>query len=272
MVNLFLITLISLTADLRWDEVDLSLWEDGRADFVYKVRYSVHSGSMHGFYLQGISVVPYFNYDDSYAVDGYGRRYPLEIKDLGDKYDVLLARGISYGPGEITFIIHFGGDLAKSGNLATTQSEFGELVVLHWSPPQWDEPLEHYTVQVYYPITVPGEEVRPDEYGFRTERFMNEQYLLSYFGQPYRGEYYFAVRIHRNDIGTRRKLMIQQYVPAAHFKTERFGKIEIKPEREKRFSFPYELLYMILYIVPYLFYSNRKARNIKGAYSDVASL
>ncbi|MCK4940636.1 hypothetical protein KAS45_00960, partial [candidate division WOR-3 bacterium] len=269
MVNLFLIALVSLSADLRWVEVDVSLWQDGRADFVYKLRYDVLSGAMHGFYLQGISVVPYFDYENSYAVDAYGQRYDLTIKDLGDKYDVVLARGHAFGPGEVTYVVHFGGDIAKSKNLATTASEFGELVVLHWAPPQWDEPLEHYTVSIYYPIVVPGFDVNPDEYGFKTERFMNEKYLLSYYGQEYRGEYFFAVRVHRNDLRTQEKMLIQQYVPASYFLTGKFGKIDITPERRRKFSFPYEILYMALYIIPYLFYSNNKARDIKGAYSDV---
>ncbi|KPK62401.1 hypothetical protein AMJ83_11100, partial [candidate division WOR_3 bacterium SM23_42] len=135
MISILLATLISLSADLRWVEVDVSLWQDGRADFVYRVRYDILSGAMHGFYLQGVSVVPYFNHENSYAVDEYGKTYDLAINDLGGKYDVLLAQGQAYGPGEITFIVHFGGDLARSGNLVTTTSEFGELVVLHWAPP-----------------------------------------------------------------------------------------------------------------------------------------
>ena len=35
-----ILTLLSLSADLRWVEVDVSLWQDGRADFVYKVRWN----------------------------------------------------------------------------------------------------------------------------------------------------------------------------------------------------------------------------------------
>ncbi|MGD8979141.1 MAG: hypothetical protein PVH23_03605, partial [candidate division WOR-3 bacterium] len=272
MLGFLVISILSLSVDLQWVEVDVSLWQDGRADFVYKVRYDVLSGEMHGFYLQGLSVEPYFDYDNSHAVDEHGRQYALDIRDLGSKYDVLLARGQAFGPGVITFVVHFGGDLGQSGNLAATTSEYGELVVLNWSPPQWDEPLEHYTVYVYYPITVMQEEVNPDDYGFKTERFMNERYLMSYFGQEYQGEYFFTVRIHRNNIAAREKMLIQQYVPADYFQTERFGKVEITPERKKKFSFPYELLYMVLYVVPYLFYSNRKARRMKGAYSEVAGL
>ncbi len=173
MCSLLLLTLLSLSADLRWVEVDLSLWQDGRADFVYRVRWNVFSGSMSGFDFQEKTVDPYFDYENSCAVDAYGREYPIEIKDLGDKYDIILAHGKRFGPGEITYIIHFGGDLGRSGNLAKTESEFGDLVVLHWAPAQWDEPLEHYTVYVYYPITVSTKTVNPDDYGFKTEKFMN---------------------------------------------------------------------------------------------------
>ena len=47
-----LLVLFSLSTDLQWVEVDLSLWQDGRADFVYKVRWEVESGTMSGFYFQ----------------------------------------------------------------------------------------------------------------------------------------------------------------------------------------------------------------------------
>ncbi|MEO0107254.1 MAG: hypothetical protein ABIL46_07995, partial [candidate division WOR-3 bacterium] len=265
--------LLSLTVDLKWVEVDVALWQDGRADFVYKIRWNVISGSMSAFYLEGLSVEPFFDYQNSHALDEYNNKYPIDIKDLGGgKYDIVLSKGKRYGPGQITFIIHFGGDLGRSGNLAVTQSEFGELVVFHWAPPQWDEPMEHYTVKVYYPIEVKGEQIDPDAYGFRTEKFMNERYLLDYFGQESKGKYYFTVRIHKDNVATMEKILIQQYIPSSYFNTARFGRIEIKPERRKKFFIPYELIYMLFSIIPYLFYSNKKAEKIKGLYSDVQSL
>src|SRR4030042_6832767 len=228
MYSLLLLPFIALSADLRWVGVDVSLWQDGRADFVYKIKWQILSGDMSGFYFQELSVDPYFNYENSYALDDQGRKYPLEIKDLGNKYDIILAKGRRYGPGTLTYIVHFGGDLGRSGNLARTTSEFGELVVLNWAPTQWDEAIEHYTVYVYYPITVIGKDVNPDDYGFRTEKFMNERYLLGYFGQEYKGEWYFTVRIHKNNVQANEKIQIQQYVPAEYFNAEKFGMIEIK--------------------------------------------
>jgi hypothetical protein len=65
MLGILLISVISLSVDLQWVETDVSLWQDGRADFVYRVRYDVLSGEMHGFYLQGLSVEPYFDFDNS---------------------------------------------------------------------------------------------------------------------------------------------------------------------------------------------------------------
>ena len=97
MCSLFLLTLLSLSVDLQWVEVDVSLWEDGRADFVYKVRWNVLSGTMSGFYFQETTVDPYFDFDDAYAVDEYGNKYPLEIKDLGNKYDIILGSGKRFG-------------------------------------------------------------------------------------------------------------------------------------------------------------------------------
>jgi len=223
---LILFALFSLTADLRWVEVDVSLWQDGRADFVYKIRWNVISGSMSAFYLEGLSVEPFFDYENSYALDEYNNKHPIDIKDLGKgKYDIVLSKGKRYGPGQITFIIHFGGDPGRSRNLALTQSEFGELVVLHWAPPQWDEAMEHYTVNVYYPIKVSGKYVNPDDYGFRTEKFMNERYLLDYFGHEFKGEYYFAVRIHKENVQAFEKIEIQQYIPSSYFNAEKFGRI-----------------------------------------------
>jgi len=266
--------LLSLSADIQWVEADVSLLNDGRADFIYKVHYYVSSGELHGFYLEGISVTPYFDYKGSNAVTAAGVTYPLDINSVGSgKWDVILADGRGFGPGGITYIVHFGGDLALSQNLAKTKSDFGELVVLHWAPAQFDEPLEHYTIYVHYPIPARGEDINPDDFGFRTEKFMNENYLLSYYGQEYQGESYFTVRIHKNNLAAHEEMMIQQYVPASYFTTDKFGTIDYQPVRKRRFSIPFsEFLYLIIGAIPYLFYSNRKAKVIKGAYSEVATL
>ena len=99
MISILILSLISLSVDLRWVEVDVSLWQDGRADFVYKVRWNVLSGTMSGFYFQETTVDPYFDFEDAYAVDEYGNKYPLEIKDLGNKYDIILGHRKRFGPG-----------------------------------------------------------------------------------------------------------------------------------------------------------------------------
>ena len=127
LINLILLSLVSLSADLKWVEVDLSLWQDGRADFVYKVRWEVLDGTMSGFYFDESTVDPYFDRDNSYAIDEYGRKYPLEIKDLGARYDIILANGRRYGPGEITYIFHYGGDLGRSGNRQWHTEQIGEI-------------------------------------------------------------------------------------------------------------------------------------------------
>ena len=32
-----------------------------------------------------------------------------------------------------------------------------------WSPVQWDEPLGHYTLVIYWPLQVAGKQVAPEE-------------------------------------------------------------------------------------------------------------
>ena len=45
----------------------------------------------------------------------------------------------------------------------TETADGRELMVFNWAPTQWDDPLDHYTVKVVYPIDVqeenPGRDV-----------------------------------------------------------------------------------------------------------------
>ena len=184
---------------------------------VYKIRWQVNSGQMHGFYFEGLDrATPEFSLAGSNALDDRGRRYPLDITEVSaGKYDVVLANGRGIGPGEVTYIVVYKTDLSGAGMLDYTDSEFGRLVVFNWAPVEWDQPLEHQTVYLHYPIPVDGREVtqeRLQQVGFRTERFVNERYLISYYGQEYAGKHWLTVRFHRNDIPPRYNMRIQTYV------------------------------------------------------------
>jgi hypothetical protein len=134
---------LSADAERRWVEVDVSPHADGKADIIYKIRYRVNSGQIHGFYFEGFDgATPHFDYDNSNAVTASGRKYRLSISEVeSGRYDVVLADGEAFGPGEITYIILYGADLGEAGMLDYTQSQFGKLVVFNWAPVQWDEPL-----------------------------------------------------------------------------------------------------------------------------------
>ena len=60
----------AVSAKLHWVEVDVSLRQDGKADIVYKLRWTVTSGEMHGFYLEGMQETPVFNFETSHAQAG----------------------------------------------------------------------------------------------------------------------------------------------------------------------------------------------------------
>jgi len=220
----------AVSARLQWVEVDVGLREDGKADIVYKVRWNVSSGEMHGFYLEGMQETPVFNFETSHAEAG-GRTYPLSITKVGKrKYDVVLAGGKALGPGENTYIVHYAADLVDSRNLGLTEApDLGPLVVLGWAPVQWDEALEHYTVYVHYPVEVPPEraavegEVRKvapeflEEVVFRTEKFMNEQYLIDYRATPSGGNDWLTILLHKKSAPAKFHFLVQPYISAQYF-------------------------------------------------------
>jgi hypothetical protein len=209
----------ALKVDLQWVETDLSLNSNGGAIIVYKMCYRILSGRMHGFYFEGFgNQAPLFDFPSCKAIDSRGKEYPLSIEKLSPtKYDVLLAGGRDLG-GVVTFILVYASDLAASGNLAATVSPTGEkLAVLNWSTVGWDEPIEHYTLSVHYPIAIEKDELTPQEmeqFTFRTEKWMNERYLISYYAQPYKGKKWLSVRLHWKDVPSGQGLRVQQYIDA----------------------------------------------------------
>ncbi|MGB9587555.1 MAG: hypothetical protein ACPL7O_05190, partial [Armatimonadota bacterium] len=141
----------AVDASIRWVEVDISPHSDGKADIIYKIRWHVRSGQMHGFYIQGFGrATPHFDIERSRAFDANGRVYGVSISEVSPgKYDVILANGQAAGPGDVTYAILYGADLAGAGMLDYTESQYGRLVVFNWAPVQWDKPLEHETVYLH---------------------------------------------------------------------------------------------------------------------------
>lgn len=205
----------------KFVETDLSLRPDGKATIVYRVAIDPQGMQLHGFYFQGYTGRPHFDFSQCYALGPDGSRHALDIKDLGDKYDVVLSGGKAIGRGQVIYVLTYGTDLATTGHLArTTSSEGGELAVLNWSPVQWDDRLGHYTLKIYWPATVPGTEVSPEELArlkLLTEKFMNESYKMDYFGTQRNGKYWLTQRIHWESVPVKGRLRVQEYVDASLF-------------------------------------------------------
>ena len=72
-------------AQLRWVEVDVSPRQNGQADMVYKIHWSVRNFDLHGFYFQGSAATPVFNYEDCRALSSDGKSYGLSIKLSEDR-------------------------------------------------------------------------------------------------------------------------------------------------------------------------------------------
>ena len=215
-------------ARMRWVEVEVALSPQKQAMIQYKVHWKVQRGTMGGFYFQGETGRIDWHRPGCGAVTDNGKKYQLDLRNLGNKWDVLLAGGQRFGPGEITFVLTYFTDLAASGHLAkTTSPELGDLVVFNWAPVQWDAPLEHETVLVRWPIKVDKEDLTLADataLGFRTEPFVNERYQLSYLGlkgtsvtmpeEPISPDRYLCVRADKSGIGTKENFRLTYYVPA----------------------------------------------------------
>ena len=147
-----------LQADMQWVEVEAALSPNGKAMVQYKVHWRVDRGTMGGFFFQGEQGSIQWHQPGCGAVVDGERRYDLDLRDLGGRWDVLLARGQRFGPGEITYVLTYFTDYSVAGHLATTTSpEHGELVVFNWAPVQWDQVLDHETAA--RPLADQGREV-----------------------------------------------------------------------------------------------------------------
>ena len=204
---------------MDWVEVQLALDGDGRAAVTYETRWRT-SGTMHGFYFQGEAATPRFRGGE--AVIPGGQRVPLAITPAeGNRWDVVLAGGQAWGPGEATYTFSYDADLAAAGLVAVTRPPDGPpLTVFNWSPVEWDEPLEHETLVVRFtsaPAPRAGTLSLEDAAaaGLRTEPWVNERYLITYRGEGDPPSLW--VRFHQDRVPARGSHRVQLYLPSGHF-------------------------------------------------------
>ncbi|HEX9186645.1 MAG TPA: hypothetical protein VGB87_06225, partial [Vicinamibacteria bacterium] len=204
---------------LSWVEVSLALDGDGRAAVTYQARWRT-SGTMHGFYFEGEAARPRFRGGQA-EIPG-GRTVPLSITPAGaSRWDVVLAGGEAWGPGDATYTFSYDADLAAAGLVAVTRPPDGPpLTVFNWSPVEWDEPLEHHTLVARFasvPAPRAGDLSLEDAAGagLRTEPWVNERYLISYRGEGSPPTLW--VRFHQADVPARGPHRVQLYLPSGHF-------------------------------------------------------
>ena len=155
--------------------------------------------------------------------------------------DVILSDGAAVTGGNVTYVLTYGVDLVAAGYVGYTQSEFGKLVYFDWSPVEWDDPMEHMTVYLHLPVKVPEKEVKNEfleKIKFRTEKFVNSEYLISYYGSEGSDGLYLTQRLHRQDIASRYHMRIQEYLDASYFPNLGAAARTGGPSREYAKSFP----------------------------------
>jgi hypothetical protein len=109
-------TALAGTGRLQFVETDVILYPNGQASVKNTVRYRVLSGEFHGFYFGGLgNLTAYFDTETAFGIDSGGRTYKLDIKNLGDKYDIVLANGRGVRSGEVTYTFRFGTDMGDAG-------------------------------------------------------------------------------------------------------------------------------------------------------------
>ncbi|HHY65107.1 MAG TPA: hypothetical protein GX501_08680, partial [Clostridiaceae bacterium] len=147
--------------------------------------------------------------------------YDIDIEKLsGGYYDIVNSGNKRLGGEHLTYKIRFAADMARAGYLArTTSGEGKSLVVLNWAPVQFDEPMDHYTVRINYPLEVPdGTDTREEieqlllHNDFYTETWMNEEYLIDYRVEMLDSVQRAQVLLHRDSPGMKYHFRIQQYI------------------------------------------------------------
>ncbi len=143
---------------LQFVETDVILYPNGQASVKYTVRYRVLSGDFHGFYFGGLDrLSAYFDTNTAFGIGPEGKKYKLDIKNLGDKYDIVLANGRLSVRGKFHTSSVLARACATPGTWRTRGIvEGNDLMVFNWAPAEWDEPMGHYTVKIVYPREYDG--------------------------------------------------------------------------------------------------------------------
>jgi hypothetical protein len=116
---------------LQFVETEVLLYPNGQARMEYTVRYKVLSGDFHGFHFGGLDrLKPYFDSDAAFGIDFNGKTYKLDIRNLGDKYDIILANGQGVRSGEVTYKFRFGAGMVDAGYLAHTHAADGKDLIV----------------------------------------------------------------------------------------------------------------------------------------------
>ncbi len=213
----------SSIANLGFVETDVVLLPDGKAIVSYTVRYNLVPGkTMLAFTLEGFDRLdPVFDNDNSWVITDDNESHGIDMVNLGGgKYDVINSNEQRLGGKYLTYKFRFVADMAAAGYLDRTTSNDGvELTVFNWAPVQWDEPMDHYTVSINYPLSFPQESGTREEIEqflvdnhFATEKWMNERYLIDYRVVTIENSSRVQVLLHKNNPEARFKFEIQQYI------------------------------------------------------------
>ena len=177
---------------------------------------------MLAFTMEGFDKLnPVFDTEHAYVITDDNTSHKIDIIHLGgDKYDIINANNQRLGGEYLTYKFRFIADMAKAGYLNRTTSEDGKkLVVFNWAPVQWDEPMEHYTVTINYPLEYKDKSHSREEIekyliknGFATEKWMNEEYLIDYRVVNIESTSRVQVLLHKDNPGIEYQFKIQQYI------------------------------------------------------------
>ena len=214
------------------------LLADGKAIITYTVRYNLVPGqTMLAFTMSGFDRLnPVFDQEHAWVITDDNTAYELEIVNLGGgNYDLIHAGEKRLGGEHLTYKFRFAADMYAAGYLAkTTAADGSPLVVFNWSPTQWDEQMEYYTVTVTYPLEVSKQDGREEieasllEQGFATEPWMNEEYLLDYRANKVNDVFWAQVLLHKATPGAYYQFRIQQYIDADVFTLPEGGSNGVK--------------------------------------------
>ena len=99
--SLDVLYLVSLAGGARGYEADLEsvetyivVWNNGLALHTHRMQWNVSEGTMGAFYFMGERAKVYWDEERCWADLWDGRRVPLDITWVGDKWDIVLADGV----------------------------------------------------------------------------------------------------------------------------------------------------------------------------------